>query len=109
MITETKTHRCRKCGSERLVRNGKTAAGKQKFLCRGCGAAGTLELSPRYSEQDKDTILAAYQERASLRGVRRVFGVAPDTVLSWLKKSPPPPAARRAAPPAEGQRHRRAR
>jgi transposase-like protein len=109
MITEAKTHLCRKCGSEQLVRNGKTAAGKQKFLCRACGAAGTLELTPRYSEQEKATILAAYQERASLRGIKRVFGVTPETVLSWLKKSPAPPAARRAAAAGEGERRRRAR
>jgi insertion element IS1 protein InsB len=86
MITETKTHSCRKCGSDHLVRNGKTKAGKQKFLCRACGAAGTLELTPPYTDEQKELILAAYQERASLRGIQRLFGTAPETVLGWLKK-----------------------
>jgi transposase-like protein len=87
MIQETKTYRCRKCESEDLVRNGRTAAGKQKFKCKACGATGTLELTPKYSEEKKEQILAAYHERASQRGIQRVFGVSRPTLAAWLKKS----------------------
>jgi transposase-like protein len=33
------------------------------------------------------TILRAYEERSSLRGLSRTFGVSRNTVTSWLKKS----------------------
>ena len=39
-----------------------------------------------YTQERKEEILRAYQERSSLRGLRRTFGVSPTTVISWLKK-----------------------
>jgi transposase-like protein len=39
-------------------------------------------------DQDRNAeILRAYDERASLRGVSRIFGVSRHTVTSWLEKS----------------------
>jgi len=32
-------------------------------------------------------ILAAYHERTSIRGLRRIFGVSRNTVAAWLKKA----------------------
>ena len=32
-------------------------------------------------------IIRTYLERGSLRGMRRLFGVAPATLTSWIKKS----------------------
>jgi insertion element IS1 protein InsB len=40
-----------------------------------------------YSAERKEAILRAYQERSSLRGLERTFGVARSTVISWLKKA----------------------
>ena len=40
-----------------------------------------------YSETRKEEILRAYEERTSLRGLTRIFGVSRQTVTSWLKKS----------------------
>ncbi len=40
-----------------------------------------------YDEARKAEILRAYDERASLRGVSRIFGVSRHTITSWLKKS----------------------
>ena len=45
-----------------------------------------LKPVPAYSEVHEQTILNAYKERASLRGLRRIFGVARQTVLRWLKE-----------------------
>ena len=41
---------------------------------------------PGYTQERKEEILRAYQERSSLRGLRRTFGVSPTTVIGWLKK-----------------------
>ncbi len=40
----------------------------------------------RYTRQQKTTILCAYRERMSLRGLQRVFGVWRTTVLRWLRQ-----------------------
>ena len=72
-----------------MVRNGATPDGRQRFRCRDCGRRSTA--TPRlngYSEEQRELILRAYQERSSLRGLSRTFGVSRNTVISWLKKKP---------------------
>ena len=39
-----------------------------------------------YTEERREEIIRAYQERSSLRGLTRTFGVARNTVKDWLKK-----------------------
>ena len=86
MVTETITRR--HCGSADIVKNGLAPNnGKQKYLCHTCGRQSREDPSPNgYTEARKEEILRAYQERSSLRGLRRTFGVSPTTVISWLKK-----------------------
>ncbi len=85
----TKVIYCRHCGSDNLVKNGIAPNnGKQKYLCRTCGRQSREEPSTNgYSEERKEEILRAYQERSSLRGLQRTFGVSPTTVIGWIKKS----------------------
>lgn len=79
--------KCCHCGSRNLVKNGKAPNGKQKYKCSSCGKQSRENPSPNgYTEQEREKILKAYQERSSLRGLQRVFGVAPKTVIEWLKK-----------------------
>ena len=87
MVEQVQRVTCRHCQSEDVVRDGRTRNNKQRYLCRSCGR--TSRDSPQesgYSEADKATILRAYQERSSLRGLERTFGVSRNTVSSWLKK-----------------------
>ena len=87
MIKTTVTDECTRCGSIHIVRNGCDKNGKQKFHCKDCHAYGTLNPTVKYPPERKEEILRAYQERSSLRGLERTFGVARQTVASWLKKS----------------------
>lgn len=48
---------------------------------------------PGYTPAAKEQILRADQERASLRGLTRIFGVSRNTITQWLKKSPTVAAA----------------
>jgi transposase-like protein len=85
----TKVISCAHCGSDHVVKNGFAPNnGKQKYLCRECGRQSREDPSPKgYTQERKQEILRAYQERSSLRGLRRTFvGVSPTTVISWLKK-----------------------
>ena len=80
MITMTVTYECTKCGSLDTAKNGQTTKGKQKFHCHSCGAYGTLDREVKQPAERKEEILQAYQERSSLRGLERTFGVARQTV-----------------------------
>ena len=87
MITSTLT--CRHCGSPDLTKYGIAPNGKQKYFCRTCRRQSRDNPgTTAYSEAQRETILRAYQERSSLRGLERTFGVARSTVIGWLKKSP---------------------
>ena len=83
----TITLQCQHCQSEQLVRNGLAPDGRQRYLCRNCGQRSRQE--PRtnaYSELEREQILRAYDERSSLRGLSRTFGVSRNTVTKWIKK-----------------------
>ncbi len=88
MIVETNVRVCRQCESERIVKNGKNVCGNQQYLCRDCGASGVLDPKVAYTEEEKDIIIKAYQERSSMRGIERTFGVSRATLSVWLKKNP---------------------
>jgi insertion element IS1 protein InsB len=85
MIQITITYHCRVCGSTNIVRNGTNKCGSAQYHCKDCGAHRVLEPATGYSAREKRRILDTYKERASLRGLERIFGVARSTVLQWLK------------------------
>jgi len=83
----TITLRCPHCGSQALVRDGHAPNGKQKYRCHACGRRSREAPTPNaYPEARREEILHAYQERSSLRGLTRTFGVSRATVSSWIKK-----------------------
>ncbi len=79
---------CRHCGSEHLRKDGNAPNGKQKYFCNACQRSSRQNPKDRgYSQDFQAQVLAAYQERASLRGVCRIFGICRQTLVTWLKKS----------------------
>jgi transposase-like protein len=83
----TITLQCPHCQSEKLVRNGRAPNGKQKYLCRSCQRQSRENPTPHaYSEERREKILRAYEERSSLRGLERTFGVSRQAVITWIKK-----------------------
>jgi transposase-like protein len=80
--------KCPYCGSEDMVQNGHAPNGKQKYLCKTCRRQTRENPTPNaYSEKERERILKAYEERSSLRGLKRTFGVERNTVAKWIKKS----------------------
>ncbi len=78
---------CPHCQSDRVVRNGSTSDGRQRYLCRACGRRSTQDArSNAYTPEQQETILRACQERSSLRGVARTFGISRTTLSAWLEK-----------------------
>ena len=85
MINVTLT--CYHCKSKNIVRNGLTRNGKQRYKCYDCERTSRdLPQPATYSDDEQERILRAYQERSSLRGLERTFGVSRKTVTTWLKK-----------------------
>ena len=83
----TITVHCPHCQSDALVRNGHAPNDKQLYRCRACGRQSREKPTPHaYAETRRDEILRAYQERSSLRGLTRTFGVSRTTVSNWIKK-----------------------
>jgi len=70
----TVTLRCQHCASINLVR-------------RDCKKRSREQ--PRtnaYAGEEREQIMRAYDERSSLRGLTRTFGIARNTVTAWIKK-----------------------
>lgn len=88
LVRVTVTLSCPYCGSERLVKYGVTPNGQQRYRGGACGRPPRAHPgSSAYSDAEREAILRAYQERSSLRGLSRTFGVSGNTVTAWLKKS----------------------
>ena len=86
MKAKTIEYECRRCHSKNLVKNGYNASGSQQYLCKNCGKHVVLEPKRGYTDEQKEKILAANNERSSIRGIQRTFGVSRPTLASWLKK-----------------------
>ena len=87
---------CQHCGSEDLVRNSYAPNGKQRYRCKSCKRQSRENPAPNgYAEERREKIIKAYQERSSMRGLTRTFGVARNTVKVWLKKSSQTPSLER--------------
>src|SRR6266700_6175255 len=85
MIQEMMTYICRVCKSTNLVKNGTNRCGTPQYHCKDCSTYRVLKPRLVYSEAEKQTILRASQERSSLRGVQRIFGVTRQTIAHRIK------------------------
>ena len=104
MIQEVITYHCHQCDSENIEKNGTDSKGSQKYHCLDCNAYGTLNSQGRnYPQFFRELILRAYRERASMRGIERIFGIARQTLARWLKEEAAklPDLAETLVPPQE--------
>jgi transposase-like protein len=85
MIQETTTYACRVCKSTHSVKNGTNRCGNTQYHCKNCGAYRVLKPKQTYSETEQQTVLRACLERCSLRGIARMFAIARQTVVRWLR------------------------
>ena len=107
MLSTTVVYACPHCGGEHLQKNGRTEHGAQRAKCVDCQRTFTLSpKGPRYDQKFKDQVLAAYQDRMSLRGIRRTFGVCYQTVMAWLGEKSGSPSHLRGHAPARPERRR---
>ena len=84
MIVEIRVRHCPKCGSVDIVRNGHDYKGAQKYHCNACNAYGTLDTKRAAVEAQREEVMGAYFERASMRGIQRIFAVSRYYLACWL-------------------------
>ena len=84
MIVTVTMHQCSQCGSANIVKNGHNKSGSQQYYCKECGARRVLEPKRKHTKKQKTLVLQTYKERASLRGLERIFGISRSTILKWL-------------------------
>ena len=73
---------CSTCHSDHVVRFKHTRNGNQRYRCNNYHKTFCCEPSTNaHSEEFKAMVLAAYHERASMRGTCRIFGISPFTTL----------------------------
>ena len=87
MIIETISYVCTRCQSANIYKNGHNKSGNAQFRCKDYGRSSVLKPKIKYTEEQKELIINTYLERGSLRGMQRLFGVAPETLMGWIKKS----------------------
>jgi transposase-like protein len=79
--------KCHNCGSENIRKNGKDEYKSQRYFCKDCKVTRILKYKRQITEQRKAEIIKATQERISLRGAERTFGVTRQAIARWIKKS----------------------
>jgi transposase-like protein len=70
---------------EGVVTFGSHRGGNPRYRCRDCGRTfclnpGTTAHPPEF----RAMVLRAYQERSSMRGICRTFGIGRNTLYAWL-------------------------
>jgi transposase-like protein len=80
MITCPHCHR-----STQQVKNGRTPAGSQRYLCRACRRKYTPAPQPQgYGAALRRRALQLYVEGMNLRRIGRTLGVVHQTVANWV-------------------------
>ena len=77
--------RCRKCGSEKNIKNGKRN-GMQCYKCKNCGFQYTKEEPNGRSEQERNRAVALYLLGLSMRAIAKLFSVNVSSVIYWVRK-----------------------
>jgi transposase-like protein len=87
--------RCKKCGSDKVVKNGTTRSGRQQYHCRDCGVYTTTDAYAKDYAAKLGQVDLLHQEGMSQSAIARVVGISRPTIIGHLKKKPSARSARR--------------
>ena len=77
---------CAQCGSARIVKNGRSRHGHQRFKCRACGVTfGDLD-HRRVEPGLRENALRHYVKGVGLRATERLVGVSHNSVMNWVRE-----------------------
>jgi transposase-like protein len=79
-------NQCKRCQGERVVKNGHSRHGHQRFKCVSCGLSfGQLD-HRRVDPQRRESALKHYAEGTGLRTTERLVGVSHNSVMNWVRQ-----------------------
>ena len=77
--------RCKRCGSERQVKNG-LMRGQQRYLCKDCGLNFTDTLPRGKPLALKAAAVLLYVSGLSMNRTAQLLGVSTPTIQAWLEQ-----------------------
>ncbi len=77
---------CPSCSSTRLVKNGRSRHGHQRYRCRSCGSTFGDADRRQVTPQLKESALRHYAEGVGLRATERLVGVSHNSVMNWVRQ-----------------------
>ena len=78
--------RCAYCKSEKIVKNGKSNQGKQRYLCKECKRIFVENPERRhYPQKLKEIALKLYTDGVEIAVISRSLEVPYETVRSWIR------------------------
>jgi transposase-like protein len=75
---------CSHCGWEKLVKNGLSRHGRQRWLCQNCGKTCGEKDHRVVESLKREQALAHYLEGIGLRATERLVGVSHNSVMNWV-------------------------
>jgi len=77
------SHICSKCGSTKLVLNGKNKSGTPTYHCKDCK---TYRVLFKKKTVDMEALTRTYEERNSYPSTARIFKISHGSVYNCLQK-----------------------
>ena len=77
---------CKGCGSSKLVRNGRTPEGIQRYKCKECGSTyreGDKRL--KYGLEKRLKVIRMYLEGVGIRSIERLENVSNPLIIYWIR------------------------
>jgi transposase-like protein len=76
--------KCRKCGSDKSVKNG-NHHGRQRYKCKDCGFQYTQEQARGKDVETKCLSIILYVNGLSFRAIAKIVKVSHKAVYDWVK------------------------
>lgn len=72
---------CKKCTSQRIVKNGKNRSGIQRYLCKDCCCSFQKDYQYVSCTISDKSVISLVKESCGIRSVARILSISPNTVI----------------------------
>lgn len=77
---------CKKCTSQRIVKNGKNRSGIQRYFCKDCRCSFQKNYQYTSCAVSDRTVITLVKESCGIRGIGRILSISPNTVVRRILK-----------------------
>jgi len=77
---------CKGCGSDKLIKNGKSSQGVQRYKCKECGSTyGEGDRRLKHGLEKRLKVIKMYLEGIGIRSIERLEGVSNPLIIYWIR------------------------